>query len=525
MSIQKHLNRDIPDSTRQIGQMLFEPNNIYRQIGDRFDEIFPDEETFRPMYARGGRGAEPPLLMALVTVFQMMEKVPDRQATEWVVSRLDWKYALHLPLEYKGFHFTDLLAFRKRLLQHQQERILFDQLLGRLKELGLLKAGGKVRTDSTHVLALMERLSRMELVTESLRVATLAIQEAAPEWAAKHLPSAFLETYSKRQSQYGLSDTQIQAKWIQAGRDGIWLLSQIDAASPAAVRNLSQVILLRKVLQQQFPDGPDNPPGAKRQAGGGVIESPHEPEARFAKKRDKNWQGYKLQVTETCDPNQPHLFIDLEAGEAQANDATQLPAIQQRLVEQQLTPTEQYVDQGYMSAQLLEESRKQGIELMGLPQDIKQSPKQFRQDQFQIDEQAKQATCPAGHTNQSWSEVHQEGWPDPKVVIRFAGKLCQACPFVGQCTINSKGRSLELHPFRRTLAEHRQLAQEPAYRKKLSLRAGIEGAISELVRSYRLRYARYRSLAKMRLQAYFTAVAANLKRLGRWWARPTPVKA
>lgn len=523
MSLQWRLSREIPQDTDQIGRILFKPDNLYRQIGERFDEIFPDEAVFSSMYARGGRGALPPLLMSLVTVFQVMEKVPDRMAAELVVSRIDWKYALHLPLNYTGFHFTDLLAFRNRLLRHKEERLVFDQLLERLKALGLIRSGGKVRTDSTHILALMEHLSRMELVTESLRVAVLAIQDRAPQWAAIRLPTSFVEIYSKRQSEYGLSDAQVQANWLQAGRDGWWLVGQIDQESPASIRNLSQVLTLRKVLQQQFPAGPNTPPPTKRPAGEDIIESPHEPEARFGKKRDMKWSGYKAQITETCDPDRPHLIIDLEPTQAQANDNPQLSAIQQRLSDHQVVPAEQYVDQGYISAKHLADSRKQGIKLMGIPQDNTHPAEQFRQDQFTIDETAQQAICPAGQKNTGWREKIQEDWPAPQVVIHFPGAVCQACPFFGQCTVNPKGRSLELHPFRQILAEHRQLAQDPQYREKLQLRAGIEGTISELVRSYRLRSARYRGMAKLRLQGYFTALAANLKRLARWWVRQAAV--
>jgi hypothetical protein len=56
----------------------------------------------------------PPLLMALVTVFQFLEKVPDRSVAERVLSRIDWKYALRLPLGYAGFHFTDWYALQVR---------------------------------------------------------------------------------------------------------------------------------------------------------------------------------------------------------------------------------------------------------------------------------------------------------------------------------------------------------------------------------------------------------------------------
>jgi hypothetical protein len=362
----------------------------------------------------------------------------------------------------------------------------------------------------------------MELMRESLRMATLAMTAAGPTWTAGRLPSVFIETYSKRRSEYGLSDEQIRDIWLQSGKDAAWLLAQVDASAPEAVRTQPEVDILRKVLQQQFPAGPLEPPPNKRPAGKDVIESPHEPEARFGKKREVKWSGYKEQVTETCDDDLPNFIVDLEPTEAQANDNPQLPAIQERLSDHQIVPTEQYVDQGYMSAEHLANGRKQGTELMGMPRDNTHPSTQFPQDQFAIHEALQQAICPAGQKSTGWQEKSQEDWPAPQVVIHFPGAACRACPFFGQCTTNPKGRSLELHPFRQILTEHRQLAKDPQYREKLNRRAGIEATISELVRAYRLRFARYRGLAKLRLQCYFTALAANLKRLTRWWAHTTP---
>lgn len=170
-----------------------------------------------------------------------------------------------------------------------------------------------------------------------------------------------------------------------------------------------------------------------------------------------------------------------------------------------------------MSGQHLVHSQQLGIDLVGVPLADTQAPAGFRQADFHLDTAAQQATCPAGQTSQVWSERRDASG---QTLIRFAAHTCQACPFFGQCTRSPQGRSLTLHPYREALEQRRAMAQTEAYREKLHRRAGIEGTISELVRGYRLRFARYRGLAKLRLQAYFTALALNLKRLVRWWTRP-----
>jgi transposase len=520
MSLQWCLRSEVPEDTAELGRMVLAPDNIYRQIGDRFNELWPDQSVFAPMYCDTGRGAIPPLLLSLVTVFQMQEKLPDRVAAQMVASRIDWKYALHLPLTYPGFHFTDLLAFRQRLEKHGQERLVFDEFLKRLQALGLIRRRPNVRTDSTHVLGRVHRLGQLELVTESIRVALRAALKTDAVWCDQAVPPALREAYDQRQEEYGLSDTEVKARLLEAGKDGFWFLAQVDRSAPEAVRELAEVATLRTVLQQQFPDGPERPP-AKRPSGGDIIESPHETQARVGRKRGQSWLGYKVQLTETHDADRPRLIVDLEVTGATANDSPELSQIQQRLEERRIEPKEQRVDQSYVSAENLVESAERGIELLGIPLADTSAPEGFRQTDFEINEEEQEAICPAGHRSAVWS-VRQhyprqvEGLPATQV--RFAADTCQQCAFFAQCTTSRQGRSLMLHPYRHVLQARREEAKTEAFLERLRPRAGIEGTVSELVRGHDMRQARYRGEGRVRLQGYFTATAANLKRSIRWLA-------
>jgi len=519
MSLQWDLPRKVPEDTAALGQKLLAPDNAYRQIGDQFAKLFPDQGPFVPLYYSTGRGAIPPLLLALVTILQMLEKVSDRVAAEWVVSRLDWKYALHLLLDYPGFHFTDLYAFRQRLLEHEEERLVFDELLAKLKALGLLKSRSNMRTDSTHILALVERLNQFELVTETIRVTVEAMDQAASTWSEATLPAIFREAYGQRQSTFGRKEHEIAAQLQKAGQDGFWLLVQVDQSGPTVVRELQEVAVLRQVLAQQFPGGPSQPPAARRPGGGEIIESPHEPEARCGTKRDQHWIGYKAQVTETCEPDQPRLMTDIDVTSAVAHDSPELPPIQKRLEERGLRPSEHMVDQGYVSGEHIVKSQAQGIDLVGPPPADTHPDNGFRQTDFQVDVEAKQVICPVGEVSRVWSErASAEGEP-PTIEVRFSAETCQACPAFGVCTKSAQGRSLELNPYRSALEARRVEAQTETFKQRFRIRAGVEATISELVRGHGLRRARSRGRAKMLLQACFTAAAVNLKRVMRWWAQ------
>jgi transposase len=115
----------------------------------------------------------------------MAENLTDRQAAEAVRDRLSWAYALGLSLEDTGFDHTVLCEFRTRVVAHGLEERVLDLLLARLKEKGLVGAGGKQRTDSTGVISAVRDLNRLELAGESVRALVEALSSAAPHWLAQ----------------------------------------------------------------------------------------------------------------------------------------------------------------------------------------------------------------------------------------------------------------------------------------------------------------------------------------------------
>ena len=118
----------------------------------------------------------------MITVIQFAENLSDRQAADAVRGRIDWKYLLGLSLTDPGFDHTVLSEFRSRLIADTSEGLLLDTLLDRLRGLELIKPRGRQRTDSTHVLATVRRLNRLERVGETLRAALNDIAVEAPQW-------------------------------------------------------------------------------------------------------------------------------------------------------------------------------------------------------------------------------------------------------------------------------------------------------------------------------------------------------
>src|SRR5262249_30626369 len=114
------------------------------------------------------------------------------------VMRLDWKYALRVPLNWSGFHYSDLCNFRQRLLAHEREQTVFERVVGYLRERGYIQAGGKQRTDSTTILGAVRDLSTIDLVHETLRLAFVALVSVDAPWVLKHVPNSFVQNYAAR---------------------------------------------------------------------------------------------------------------------------------------------------------------------------------------------------------------------------------------------------------------------------------------------------------------------------------------
>jgi transposase len=518
MSLQMNWNTEIPNDTARVGREILTEDDPYRLVGDGVNG-FLSLKDFTGLYSNLGRGGICPIILSLITVFQFLENIPDRVAARWAVTRIDWKYALHLPLTWLGFNFSDLSNFRRRLLEHSAERLIFEKVLEWVRSVGFLKKYGKQRSDSTHVLGCVERLSRLELVWETLRVTLRAIETAMPKWYTEVIPAAFHEAYVKRQSDWRLSQEEVKAEMQKVGRDGFWLLDHLDG-TPQSIWGLAEVETLRTVWNQQFERQPDSQkvnvrPPSGRGKGKDLIVTPHDPDVRWSEKRGKDWVGYKLQVTETAEDEVEAQFItDIDLVPANEDDSEVVDEVQERLITRDLKPDEHYVDKGYVSGSNMAHSADRDIELIGPAlADTSCKPDGYKQSDFQIDFEKQEVICPEGRICEEWYERPQ---PDGHVgaEVQFRGQ-CEDCPARAQCAPGKSGRTLSISPYHRELKQRRAEQETEAFKEKMRRRPAVEGTISELTRKHGARRARYRGDSKGRLQAHFTGAAVNLKRLAK----------
>lgn len=271
-----------------------------------------------------------------------------------------------MPLD-SGFDHTVLTGFRQRLIDHGLEAAVLDLLLARLGELGLVKARGRQRTDSTQVLAAVRSVNRLEFLAETLRAALEALAAAAPDWLATRIDAGWVARYGARMDSNGLpsGDDKRRKMATQVGVDGFGLLEAVHAeAAPVRLREIPAVIVLRTVWIKQYHrtitgdrqevawrEEKDLPPSRER------ICSPYDTDARYATKRGCGWEGYKLHITETCDAvtatGRPHLVTNVVTTDATVTDMQMLEQVHTDLDRRNLLAGEHSVDAGYTSAELM----------------------------------------------------------------------------------------------------------------------------------------------------------------------------
>jgi transposase len=520
----------IPEETARVARAAYPKGNLYMKMRDVLGTIYQDE-SFAHLFPANGRPVEAPWRLAFITVVQFMEGLPDRQAADAVRGRIDLKYALALELTDPGFDFTILSDFRKRLLEGGAEQLLLDAMLAVFKEQGWLKERQRQRTDSTHVLAKVRAINRLMCVGEAMRFALNSLAIVAGEWLLAHSDPEWVDRYGHRIEESRLPHSQEEREAVAEliGRDGSNLLTDLYAAeAPTFLREIPAVEILRRIWIQNYVwiegqihwrSNEDLPPGNQ------FINSPYDPEARYGKKRETRWTGYKVHLTETCEEDAPHLITHVATTAAATTDEAMTETIHADLQQTDLTPRQHLLDTGYITAPILVSSQQQyGIEVIGPARgDVKwqaNTEQGIDASQFVIDWERQQAICPEGQRSISWTPAI-DNRTNEVIKIKFSTTDCGRCPRQVHCIRSEKKykrRTITIRPQAQheALQATRRRQKTPAFAKQYALREGIEATISQGVRAFGMRRSRYIGLAKTHLQHLGIAAAINLVRAVAW---------
>jgi hypothetical protein len=509
-----------------------------------------------------GRVAIEPVLMLGISLLQELDGAPDRVALEMLRYHAGWNFALNRQLGDPLFHATSLVNFRRRLAGHDQSALGFTTILTALEKAGLVSRQSRQRLDSTQMFGRVARMSRLDCVRESLRLALQELEGAVKPEVRPGFWIGLWERYVESQVDYRASSETLARKLAEAGADSWQLLEWLRRPTSSEWMTGPQVQLLARVFSEQFevvvgqptprqqeplaaeppdasasqpaaqsgvPSAPASEPAAvqpkpKERLTSERVQNPHDPEATYSVKGKGEKQmehvGYKVQIAETvCEavlaPREPtrNFIVGITTHPAYESDEAGAIKMEREQARMGLgKPPVQYVDGAYVSAQKLALAQAEGREIIGpaLPGPDQQG--RFKVSNFQINVEERKALCPAGKANTQCSRLTEEA--TGKINYRFEFSThCHDCLLRTQCIGKAqRHRTLVVGEYHTALQTRRLEQVTHAFKQRMKHRNAIEGTQSELVRAHGLRRARYRGLAKAKLQNYFIGAACNVKR-------------
>jgi transposase len=374
------------------------------------------------------------------------------------------------------------------------------------------------------MLGLVARMSRLECMRETLRLALEELQRSACAFAPPAWWPVLWERYVGSKLDYRAESAALKEKMDQAGADAVRVLGWVGQLSDGRIAQGSQTQLLKRVLEENFQCQAGKVPVQTPAQPAGAVHNPHESQAQWAAKgqgkHKKEHVGYKVQVAESVvtqplAPQEPTraFLTGIVTQPAIASDEAGAEQVEQEQAAMGLDkPTELYVDGAYISGEKLAQAQAEGRQLIGPAPAAPSRDGRFSSEAFQVDIQQRRALCPSGKPSTQCSRLDEK--ERDKVNYRFEWSYhCKNCPLRAQCVGKDQPhRTLLVSQYHMDLQARRQEQKTEEFKNKARRRNAIEGTQSELVRAHGLRRARYRGLAKVRLQNYFIGAACNAKR-------------
>lgn len=472
------------------------------------NQLFHDDDLAGMYCADNGRPSWPPSLMSGITLLQFFVDVSDEEAIERLRFDLRWKVALNLPLDFTPPEASTLCVFRRRLLEHGQERYAFNRLVQVGRAGGFIPDKVALLMDTTPQRGAGAVQDTYTLIRKGIRKVLKAAGYAASQkrrGLAANL-AAYLE--GDRKAAIDWTDARARAaqlKVLVQDAEAVLELARQEADDPE-VRTAAW--LLTKVLGDDVENDEHGDPQIVDGVAPDRIVSMTDPQMRHGRKSAaQRFDGRKVQVAAD---QASELLLAVEPMAANAGDGQGLgPTVE--AVQEQGVEVERIIGDGaYGSGDNRAACEKEGIDLVSPL--AEPSDPEVAKSAFRIDVEARSATCPQGQKAADCRTV-KDGQGRPVLLFTFERSVCEACPLFARCVRSkTEGRSIRTHYHEALLRAARKRQKTKKFKKLYRLRAAIERLVASLVQ-HGLRRARYIGDAKVRLQDQWTGAAVNLQRL------------
>ena len=241
------------------------------------------------------------------------------------------------------------------------------------------------------------------------------------------------------------------------------------------------------------------------------IRSKDDEDARFGHKTPtKKFFGYKTHLAMSED----RIITGVKVTDGAQPDGLQLPELIEKSKKNGVDVKEVIGDMAYVSDDNLDVCEKEGVTLYARTNSaVAAAANTELEEGFGYSKDAHMLQCPAGHLAMR-VEHRKASNGNTYANYCFSAKTCKKCPLHEQCKVGkSKTHTYNITQPNAFHKERLEFESSDHFKTKLSIRHRIEEKNGEMKTSHGFQRADSVGLVAMRLQAYFTAIVVNMKRI------------
>jgi hypothetical protein len=425
------------------------------------------------------------------------------------------------------FELRTVYNFRQRMTQHMQEtgenliEAAFEQVTDEQIAAFELKSN-KLRMDSTLIASNIREMSRLQLLVEVLqRVHRMLAEPDQQRYTDEFEP--YLKG-SSGQYIYHIKGEESQAHLQQIGE----LMAQLLAELPDSYADEPAYQVLERVFQEHFVSQErELQVKAGQELSASSLQSPDDWQATYRQKRGQGHQGYVVNVTETCDPDNPfQLIVKMQTEPNNTDDAAMLAEALPELTDR--TDVEQMdTDGGYNSPEVDTAMREhQVIQIQTAIRGRKPAAEKLGLDDFDweinAEGQPQIVTCPHGQ-----QAAVMSGRKELRYRAAFQTPTCQDCPLLTQCPTQALKRKpeqvLRFSQADLDLAVRRQRSADARTRKQ-NLRPAVEATVRAVKHPFGNGKVPVRGQPRVSMLLIGSAAMNNVRQITRYLARQSKTK-
>ena len=464
---------------RGIYDLVVPKDHLLRKIKGNIDFSFVNPMLKKQYCEKFGRPAKEPEMMFKLMFLKKLYDLSDERLISQAQTDMACKYFLDLDPEDEMIAPSLMTKFRKTRISEDILEEMLKETIRQACDKGIIKSN-TIIVDSTHTIANV----RIKTATQVLR--DLSKQLRKEIYINMYDISAKLPEKPSLES--GLEDEIAYTRQLLENTK-----EEIETCGIQKLKELYERI--RELLDSDRIR---------------EIRSKDDEDARIGHKAStKRFFGYKNHIAIT----EERIITGIEVTGGNADDGKQLQALVKKSQSNGICVKEVIGDTAFSSVKNIDFCKENDISLIALSNPRVSNLAEPKKDGFDYNKDAKTMQCPAGELAISCRKKPSE-IDNAMYYYRFSHRTCNACSLKGNCVAYNKKYTL----YHITILNAKNKARidfekMEDFQKRLQVRYRIEGKNGELKQSHGLRRADSTGLKAMRLQMFFTAFTANLKRI------------